>query len=47
LKLTPKEYGAKDELPPLDAFWSVTMCDKDGYQAANTSSMKARAQETS
>ena len=26
---------AKDQLPPVDAFWSVTMYDSQGFQAAN------------
>ncbi len=28
-------HFSKEELPPTDAFWSVTMYDKDGFQAAN------------
>jgi hypothetical protein len=26
---------SKEELPPVEAFWSVTMYDAEGYQAAN------------
>lgn len=29
-------HFGKDELPPVDAFWSVTMYDANGFQAANS-----------
>jgi len=29
-------HFGKDELPPVHAFWSVTMYDAQGFQAANT-----------
>jgi hypothetical protein len=28
-------HFSKDELPPVEAFWSITMYDAEGYQAAN------------
>jgi hypothetical protein len=28
-------HFAEDELPPVEAFWSVTMYDPEGFQAAN------------
>lgn len=28
-------HFSKEELPPVEAFWSVTMYDAKGYQAAN------------
>ncbi len=29
-------HFSKEEMPPVDAFWSVTMYDKDGFQSANS-----------
>jgi hypothetical protein len=29
------QHFSKDEIPPVEAFWSVTMYDAEGFQAAN------------
>jgi hypothetical protein len=29
-------HFSKDELPPVDAFWSLTMYDAEGFQIANS-----------
>ena len=29
------QHFSKDEIPPVGAFWSITMYDKDGFQIAN------------
>ena len=35
LNIADADDFEKDELPPVYAFWSITMYDKDGFQSAN------------